>query len=157
MAKPRKIRSVNPDEKLKLCLDKILKMRFREVVAHENALFGGHDVESLHDMRVASRRLQALLKVFRSCFPGRAFKSQYAVIRTLIKSLGRVRECDVFIEMLEERMKPVQGKDRKTLEFLSRRYTRVRNDELKELQWTLRLLSQIRYKENFLYFVKRSI
>ena len=152
----KKNANVDPDDKLKACLRKILKKRFQAMVSFEQKVAAGNKSEALHDMRVAGRRVQTLLKVFRNCFPQQSFKPQYAVVRTLITSLGRVRECDVFIEMLTTSIKPMHGVKRKTLRILCDRFNEQRTNELQELRWTLRLLSQIRYQRNFRQFLKSS-
>jgi triphosphatase len=138
-------------------LKDLLKYRFREMMSYEAAVISGDSVEALHDMRVAGRRVHALMKVFRGCFSEKAFKSQYSIIRTLIRSLGRVRECDVFIELLDKHRESIGGKEETSLDILRQRFMERRNDERKELQWTLRLLSQMRYEEHFFGFIEHSV
>ncbi len=157
MTKLRTTPVIHQNDKLKTCLKNVLNARFIEMVSFEQQVISGNDINALHDMRVSGRRVQTILKVFRSCFPREGYKSQYPVIRTLIRSLGRVREYDVFIDMLETHMKSLRGNNRMTLEVLRQRFIEQRNNERKELQWTLRLFSQIQYKENFLRFVKNSL
>ncbi len=127
------------------------------MISFEDAVMAGKNTEALHDMRVSSRRVLSMLKVFRPCFPQKAFKSQYAIIRALIRSLGQVRECDVFIGMLDTHLRKTKNPGKAALQTLRRRYADRRKGELRELQWTLRLLSQIRYESNFLSFVKKSL
>ena len=157
MAKPKNIPGLHPKRKLKACLKELLRHRFREMMSYEAAVTSGNSVEALHDMRVAGRRVHALMKVFRGCFSGEPFKTQYSIIRTLIRSLGRVRECDVFVEMLDSQMKSMSGREKTTLDILRQRYIEQRNNEKKELRWTLRLLSQMQYEGEFLRFIKRSL
>src|SRR5438128_8842601 len=102
MAKAWKIQYLNPDQPLNICLRKILRTRFSEMVSYEKGTLEGDDIEELHSMRVSSRRVQAVMKVFREAFGKKKFKHEYRQIRMLIRALGEVRDHDVFIEKLEK-------------------------------------------------------
>lgn len=58
------------------------------------------DVESLHDMRVASRRLRAAMSVFASAFPPAQFRPLEKEASRITDALGAVRDADVQIEYL---------------------------------------------------------
>ena len=58
------------------------------------------DVESLHDMRVASRRLRAAMSVFESAFPPKEFKPLEKEAARVTDALGDVRDSDVQIEYM---------------------------------------------------------
>jgi len=60
----------------------------------------GEDIEALHDMRVASRRLRAALRVFRGCFPKNAHRAVVDDVRSITRALGTVRDQDVLIDYL---------------------------------------------------------
>lgn len=62
----------------------------------------GTDIEALHDMRVASRRLRAALRGFKSCFPQEALIPVENEVKAVTQSLGEVRDQDVFIDYLKE-------------------------------------------------------
>src|SRR6185312_13687514 len=80
----------------------VLQDRLRAVVAHEAGTREGSDIEHLHDMRVASRRLRAALEAFRDCFPAKDYKPVGAMARRLTKSLGTVRDLDVLLAELRK-------------------------------------------------------
>src|SRR5258706_7345039 len=102
MAKAWKIPYLNPDQLLNICLRKILRTRFGEMVSYEEGTLIGEDIEFLHSMRVSSRRLQAVMKIFRAASPKKKFRHEYEQIRVLIRALGEVRDLDVFINKLEK-------------------------------------------------------
>lgn len=58
------------------------------------------DIEPLHDMRVATRRLRAALEVFESCFPGKPRRTALKRVKELADALGERRDRDVAIEFL---------------------------------------------------------
>ncbi len=62
----------------------------------------GDDIEALHDMRVASRRLRAAMSVFAPAFPARQFNALEKEVARVTDALGEVRDSDVLIEFIEE-------------------------------------------------------
>src|SRR5258707_5951186 len=102
MAKPWKIQHLDPRESVPVCLEKILRTRYRETFSHERGVRERVDIEALHDMRVAARRMKALMKVFRRSFSRKKFREQYEWIGNMVRSLGAVRDCDVIIRFLED-------------------------------------------------------
>ena len=60
----------------------------------------GDDVEDIHQVRVASRRLRAGLAVFGDLWPAKTVKQWRRQIRRLMRSLGEARDQDVQIEFL---------------------------------------------------------
>jgi triphosphatase len=68
----------------------VLRRQFAEMRAHEPGTRIGEDPEELHDMRVATRRLRAALRLFEGALPERAkwFREE---LRWLAVSLGVVR------------------------------------------------------------------
>lgn len=62
----------------------------------------GHaDIEYIHRMRVATRRLRATLPIFIDCLPSRRAKTWLKQIRKITIALGEARDADVQIEHLE--------------------------------------------------------
>ncbi len=75
----------------------VLQDRLADVVAHEAGTRVGSDIEHLHDMRVASRRLRAALDAFRDCFPRSDYRPIGAMAARLTSGLGAVRDLDVLL------------------------------------------------------------
>jgi CHAD domain-containing protein len=61
----------------------------------------GVDIEALHDMRVASRRLRAAMSVFAAAFPEKQFKPLEREVARITDALGEVRDTDVQIEFMQ--------------------------------------------------------
>ena len=59
------------------------------------------DIERVHDMRVASRRLRAVLEIFAVCFPGSEYKGVLKDVKALADALGERRDPDVHIAALD--------------------------------------------------------
>jgi len=79
----------------------ILRRHFWEMLAHEPGVRLGEDPEELHDMRVATRRLRAALKLYSDTLPKRAERYERD-LRWVATSLGEVRDLDVHLEGLSE-------------------------------------------------------
>jgi len=157
MAKARKIPYLNPDQSLSICLQKILRTRFDEMISFEQGTLLGEDIEFLHDMRVASRRVQAVLKIFRGAFPKSKFKPEYVQIRTLIRALGVVRDYDVFIDKIEKYKKSFKNHDNRALDLLIHRKKTQREEKRRIMIQTINGLNKIGYKENFMRFITSNL
>ena len=59
-------------------------------------------VEAIHDARVATRRIRALLPVLSVCYPQTDLKRTAGTIKKAGRALGRVRDLDVAIELITE-------------------------------------------------------
>ncbi len=59
------------------------------------------DIEYIHRMRVASRRIRAALPLFAPCFSQSMYKKTYKGVRSITRSLGAARDLDVQIDFLQ--------------------------------------------------------
>jgi CHAD domain-containing protein len=157
MGKAKKIPYLNPEQPLGLCLQKILRTRFNEMTAFEEGTLKGEDIEFLHDMRVASRRVQAVLKIFRGAFPKKLYMNEYEQVRLLIRTLGVVRDYDVFIEKLEKLRAGSKSADNRSLDMLIIRKKVERDVKRKIMVKTINELNRLGYKENFMRFITTAI
>lgn len=60
----------------------------------------GTDIEGVHDVRVASRRLRAAMDVSTDAFPNQWFRQLHRVAKEITTALGGVRDRDVLLEEL---------------------------------------------------------
>ena len=87
-------------EKSKPCARHVIVGYFREMQSHKTGAIEGTDIEFVHDMRVASRRLRTVLDDVAAAFPQRVdkkFKKRYKKIRKITRTMGAVRDLDVLI------------------------------------------------------------
>jgi len=59
------------------------------------------DAESIHDLRVAIRRLSRCLRVFSQFYPDGTWKKIRRQMGTLMDAAGAVRDRDIALELLE--------------------------------------------------------
>ena len=67
MAKARRVR-IDPDAPFAAAASETVKVRGPELLEFLEGTLDGSDIEQLHSMRVASRRLRAALEVYEGCF-----------------------------------------------------------------------------------------
>jgi CHAD domain-containing protein len=99
---------VDPFEPYALAAARTVRVRADELFAHADGVLDTSDIERVHDMRVASRRLRAVLEIFEPCFPKGDFKTVLRDVKALADALGERRDPDVHIEDMEEFEKQVQ-------------------------------------------------
>jgi CHAD domain-containing protein len=84
---------------------------------HEPGARLGDDPEELHDMRVAGRRLEAILRQFRSSLPA-SFLRIRPTLKTVLRALGHARDLDVALSELETFSRDMPKSDRDSVEPL---------------------------------------
>ena len=77
---------------------KVMLYHFAQMLAHEAGTRLGEDIEELHDMRVATRRMRAAFEVFGEAFEPKVLKTQLKGLRATGRALGHPRDMDVFME-----------------------------------------------------------
>ena len=78
-----------------------VRVRTGELFAQAAGVLDVNDIEAVHDMRVATRRLRAVLEIFAPCFPAKRLKPVLRDVKLLADALGARRDPDVRIEELE--------------------------------------------------------
>ena len=100
----------------------ILKAKAKPMFALEKAVRSGKDVEALHDMRVASRRVREAMEIFQPCYEAKAFRKHYRGVRRVTRTLGTVRNLDVCIDFFSGLRKRSDGtKERDAVAYLLNR------------------------------------
>ncbi|MCX7706959.1 MAG: CHAD domain-containing protein [Anaerolineae bacterium] len=89
------------DEPMSEAGRKILYTHFLRMLANEAGTRLGEDIEALHDMRVASRRMRAAYRIFEAHFDPKVIKPFNKSLRQTGQTLGAVRDLDVLLERAE--------------------------------------------------------
>ena len=108
MAKAKMVEGLDCDQRALEGMRRVLFTRLDEMCELRAAALDWSDIEGVHDMRVASRRLRSLLKDFRPYFHGQIRQKR---LRELARSLGMVRDQDVAIEALHKLAAEVAPED----------------------------------------------
>lgn len=102
MAQPWKIQGLDPEAGVPVCLKKVVRTRTKEVFSYRPLVMGKDDADGIHDMRVAVRRLNAILVMFHPWFKPKRIKKQGTVLKALLRDLGKVRDGDIFAAFLAQ-------------------------------------------------------
>lgn len=106
------------DDTLAAAVRKITNRHLERVQRYDPGTRLGEDTEALHDMRVAVRRLRALLRAFGEGFPAAARRRFDAELRWLGQVLGSVRDLDVQLAQLTKDAAAAPPRQRVGLEGL---------------------------------------
>jgi CHAD domain-containing protein len=101
VARSRDVPGLDCEEPFALAAVRVVEVRAAEVFAHSRGVLDTGDVERVHDMRVATRRLRAAMEVFAPCFPRKRFRRALKQVKALADALGERRDSDVEIEFLQ--------------------------------------------------------
>lgn len=102
MAKAKEIIGLDCDANAIEGIRLVLLTRFDEMCAFREAALDFADIEGVHDMRVASRRLRSTLRDFLPFLKKDSLKDFKDELKKIADALGNVRDEDVAIKSLED-------------------------------------------------------
>jgi CHAD domain-containing protein len=80
---------------------RVIQERLADVQAEVDGVRAAADIEYIHRMRVASRRLRSALEVASGVFPDEVWDACRKPLKNITRQLGEARDADVQIEFLE--------------------------------------------------------
>ena len=121
MAKAKPIGDLTADAAYADAAAKIVAARAGELIEHAHGVLDTGDIERVHDMRVATRRLRAALEIFEPCFPSKHYRQALAEVKRLANALGERRDRDVAIASLHGFNDQMAAPDRRGVDSLIER------------------------------------
>src|SRR4029453_5292549 len=112
MAKAREIPGLHADLSYREAAARTVAVRAQELFEHAEGVLDTSDIERVHDMRVPSRRLRAVLEIYEPCFPRKALGDVLVDVKAVADTLGERRDPDVHLAALEEFAEAVKEADR---------------------------------------------
>lgn len=119
-------------------------------MSFKDVALAGEDIEGVHDMRVASRRLRAAIELFRDAFPRHRIAPLLQDVKGLADALGAVRDTDVLIERLEKTLHGRPPSQRLVLTDMVNELRATREHARAELDATVRRLEDEDFSRCFL-------
>jgi CHAD domain-containing protein len=134
VARARDVPGFDCEESFSASAERVVAVRAAEVFAHSEGVLDMDDIEALHDMRVATRRLRAALEVFAPCFPVKRQRKALKRVKALADALGERRDRDVAIEFLTEFADEAPEADGAAIKALIERLRREQRQANEELE-----------------------
>lgn len=132
---------------------KVMRYHFAQMLRHEAGTRLGEDIEALHDMRVATRRMRAAFEVFEQAFEKRALKPHLNGLRATGRALGAVRDLDVFMEKAQKYIASLPEERHDGLEPLLKHWEEQRLAARASMLEYLDSAEYARFKRNFNIFI----
>jgi CHAD domain-containing protein len=101
MAKGRELDGLAGADRFAVAARRVVAVRAGELFEHAGGVLDTGDVERVHDMRVATRRLRAALEIFADAFDADEHRAVLRDVKRLADALGARRDPDVLLERLE--------------------------------------------------------
>jgi CHAD domain-containing protein/uncharacterized protein YjbK len=110
----------SPDSDLPLGVDdpvitlayRFLREQFQQVLFCEPRAWEGLDLEGVHQMRVATRRMRAAFRALKSVLPAAEIRELAADFKVVAAALGEVRDLDVYLENFAQDVAEVSEDER---------------------------------------------
>ena len=141
--KPPKRPGIERGDTAREAARKTLRFHFSRMLKHEAGTIVGSDIEELHDMRVAVRRMRAAVQLFRPYLPKKRSASLRKDLRRLGRALGPTRDYDVMLANLETYRAAMPAHIQDGLTPLARRWQKRRARARRTM---LRYLTSKRYR-----------
>lgn len=112
---------LDPGQSYRSAMRDLIAQRWGDVWRAVPIALAGADIEGVHDVRVASRRLRAAMDVAIDCFPASWYRPLHATAKEITGALGEVRDRDVLIEALAKERDAAPPPERPGIERLMER------------------------------------
>lgn len=118
MAKAREIEQLGDAVSFRAAAAMAVEVRAEEVFEHGEGVLDTADIERVHAMRVATRRLRAVMEIFAPAFPRREHRRLLREVKALADALGERRDRDVAIEAMTKTGSALTVEDRRGIDHL---------------------------------------
>ncbi len=112
--KARKVSKLDPAGPLADNVERIVNVRLEELCSFMPMAADPREVEALHDMRIAAKRLRYILEITEPCF-GEYAKTAVKLTKELQDLLGEIHDCDVQIPQVQQQLTELVGEDTRAM------------------------------------------
>lgn len=131
---------------------KVLAFHLAHMIHHEPGTRLGEDIECLHNMRVATRRMRAALQVFGGAYIKKKTKSIRRGLKLTGRALGRVRDFDVSLKKLEEYQQSLSTEEQAGVAPLIQAWQAEREEARQQMLLYLDSKTYAQFKKEILHF-----
>jgi exopolyphosphatase/pppGpp-phosphohydrolase len=121
---------------------RMLRERVEKLLDWRDEVLKNEDVEAIHKMRVASRRLRATLDAFEPCCKRKRFMNAYRHVKEMADLLGTVRDTDVMLLGLREQYEEAATEEQPGVQWLIDRLSDYRQQRQLALETYFKKLDE---------------
>jgi len=100
-----------------------LLKRLQALTQEMDGVRQAQDIEYIHRMRVASRRLRSAITLFEECLPRKKLPDWQKQVRRITRALGAARDTDVQIDLLDKVLRHLREPSAEDVDEDVRRYS----------------------------------
>jgi CHAD domain-containing protein len=108
-----------------------------------DAVLQNTDIEAVHKMRVASRRLRAVMDAYEGIADPKIFKPVYKLVKKTADVLGAARDTDVMIQNLQAQLEQLPSLEQAGIRWLLNKLEAYRKDHQQALIAHINSLDEI--------------
>jgi CHAD domain-containing protein len=136
--------TVSADQPYAEAAGEIIAQRAQAVFVHQRReVLDLGEIEGVHDMRVATRRLRAALEVFGPALDRQRAKRALHEVKALAEALGQRRDRDVQLVLLNDLRDHLSGAERHAVELL---IDELRAEQLQANHTVAKALARVKRK-----------
>lgn len=132
---------------------KVLLHDFIQMLTHESGSRTGENIEDVHQMRVATRRMRSALRLLEAYYKPKAIKPFNDSLRQVARRLGTVRDLDVLIEDIQKVQSRVSEEGRSALQVIIDHFDTKRQKARAKLNKHLDSDAYARFVDDFSIFL----
>jgi exopolyphosphatase/pppGpp-phosphohydrolase len=126
-------REEQPQETFAQSAQRVLLARLHTMLEWSEEVIKHEDIEAVHRMRVASRRLRAALDAYQACCDSKHFASVYRQVKEAANALGEARDADVMLHYLSEQLEGLTKDEQAGVRWLMARLQGHRQQQQQHL------------------------
>lgn len=112
---------------------RVLLERLHTMLDWREEVMKDEDVEAVHKMRVASRRMRSALDAYKTCCNPRLFAKIYRQVKHTARILGEARDTDVTLHYLNEQLEYLNEDEQTGIHWLATRLQTYRQQQQQKL------------------------
>jgi len=145
---------LQPDDSMAEAAYKTFQFHLQCMIFHEPGVRLGEDIEELHDMRVATRRMRAAYQIYAPYLKPEVMRPYIKGLRRTGRALGDVRDLDVFWEKTEGYQQSLPDDQQGRLASLERSWQKQHKTARKAMLKYLDSKRYRRFKADFAQFLE---
>ncbi len=126
---------------------------FITMLEHEAGSRKGEDIEHVHDMRVATRRMRSALSLLSNYYKAKTISPHMRSLRKIARVLGSVRDLDVLIDNLQTYQATLEEENRAGIQLIIDRLDQDRGYARQVLNRTLNKSDYRRFTQAYAQFL----